>query len=116
MAEKDKQMMMRDQIYQKQEVTIANNLMSISAVQQQVDELAWLNSENEGKYAAVVAKNEQKKKKIKQERVQLSKKYDDMVLIYENYITKLQKIMKRDHDIFQNQLEFTEVQVDLANA
>ena len=90
--------------------------MSISAIQQQVDELAWLNSENESKYAAVVAKNELKKKKIKQERVQVTKKYDDMVLIYENYITKLQKIMKRDHDIFQNQLEYTEVQVDLANA
>lgn len=48
--------------------------------------------------------------------MQVTKKYDDMVLIYENYITKLQKIMKRDHDIFQNQLEYTEVQVDLANA
>ena len=62
-----------------------------------MDELAWLNSCNEGKYQDVVKKLELKKRKVKQERVKVQKNHDDMVEIYENYIMKLQKVMKKDH-------------------
>ena len=90
--------------------------MAIEALQQQVDELAWLNSCNESNYAEMLKKYQRKKKKVKDERLKQKIDIQDVEKRYEAYIQKLQRVLKRDHNNYQNQIEYMEMQIDVSNA
>lgn len=53
---------------------------------------------------------------MKTEIEELRRKQETTVTVYERYILSLSKIMKRDHVNFVNQIEYTELQVDCAEA
>ena len=99
-TKEDKAAVMRDQIYQKQEVQIAQQKMTIESLMQQVEELAWLNGENETKYAECLIKYRDKKQKIKDVRNEEETKRSDLKELYESYINRLKRVMKRDHERF----------------
>ena len=86
------------------------------SLQSQVDQLIWQNEQNEKKLSATMERYELKKKKIKDERVKLK---TDLIYVrqtYENYIEKLKEQMLKDHEQFEKQIEYSDLQLDVANA
>ena len=71
LAEGDKQDIMRDKIYRKQEAQIVEQKGRINSLMQQVDELNWMNGINEQKEAEIQEKYKQKKVKVLQEKNKL---------------------------------------------
>ena len=91
---------MRDKIYRKQEAQIVEQKGRINSLMQQVDELNWMNGINEQKEAEIQEKYKQKKVKVLQEKNRLKKEAEDMKMLYESYIERIQNLWQRDHDRF----------------
>ena len=106
---------MRDVIYRSQEAEIVKLKAHIELLQQQTDELAWLNSETEAKQATYIEKIEQKKRKIAKERELHQKELNETIKIYDKYIEKLHKVMRKDHDRFSSQIEYAELQLEVSD-
>lgn len=83
-SDADRQMMMKDQIYRKQEAEIVQQRQHIEMLKQQADELTWLNSLNEQNYAKLDEKYKAKKQKIKDERLKYKRIIEEMEQGYED--------------------------------
>ena len=93
MVARDRQRVIRDSIYMKQELEITDLKSYSEMLKSQIEQLNWLNGENESKLSTTIIKYEKKKQKIKEERWVAKIKYDRMCEVYSDYIKSLKKQM-----------------------
>ena len=75
-----------------------------------------MNEENEIKYSKILEEFHQAKRDIEDERVKMKTELHDVHVVHSSYIEKLKHVMKRDYERFNQQVEYSDLQLEVAKA